>query len=442
MIGAQVVIGDQAEPFLGAALHSVEWVDYYAVVHTAPETPQGRHNWETVLKTVPEEKLRWHAMGSGLDFAAARNAALDLSSPGDYVLILDADEVHFPEWEGICKCYLDVGVDSITAAFYHLVVYRDAVQAVFPREIVFRKYPDTQFVGAVHEKLYTTRRQPVNADYRYMHYSYIKPQREVFTRWKRYSDMVGDTHHYDGQSPDHIIDDRVSVATRLSVEHPPAVRDVIDQYPVCPVALQGESKPESPQVGLALLKMPGDDKQARDMWATLAETKGTWWVEELEVDQGISLATALNTCFRRLLSDGYEYIGWIHPDMRFGDPEWLTGLLHELRCWPKIGKVCAANTRDTLPGGMIDGHEQCYLIRSSVLREIGLFDEGYVGIGGYEDWDMNMRVLNAGYRVVITPRSRVFHEGMATRSRRDTTAEAIANAEYFRAKWGSDKCPV
>jgi hypothetical protein len=440
MIGAQVIIGDQPEPFLEAALRSVDWVDYYAIVHTAPETPEGRHNWETVLQTVPEEKLRWHAMGSNLDFAAARNASLDLAGLGDYILILDADEVHFPEWESICKCYLDAGVDSITAAFYHLVVYRDAVQAIFPREIVFRKYPDTQFIGAVHEKLYTTRRQPVNADYRYMHYSYIKPQREVFDRWKRYSDMVGDHHHYDGQNPDHIIDDRVSVATRLPVEHPPAVRDLIERYPVCPVALQGETEPEPPKVGLVLLVTEGDSGEATRVREEIERTPAL--IQAWGVEPGESLANALNAAFRYWLDLGCEYIGWVHPDMRFDDADWLAGLLHELRCWPRIGKVCAANTRDPSPKGIIDGHEQCFLIRSSVLREIGLFDEGYVGIGGYEDWDMNQRVLNAGYRVVVTPRSKVFHEGMATRSRRDTTAEAIANANHYREKWGTDECPV
>lgn len=441
MIGAQVIIGDLPEPFLEAALRSVEWVDYYVVVSTECASAEGERNRNVCREMIPKGKLRMDAMPGEhcTDFAAARNWALDLVPDGDFVMILDADECHYPEWESICQYYLVNGADSITAAFYHFVCYRDAVQAVFPREIVFRKYPNTQFVGRVHEQLHTTRRQPVTADYRYCHFSYLRPQPNVFERWRRYSEIEGEPNHYDGQNPDHIIDDRVSVATRFTLEYPPAVREVIEEYPVCPVALQGESEPEAPRVGLVLLKMPGDDQQAHDMWATLAETKGTWWVDELVVDQGVSLAEALNMCFRRLLADGYEYIGWIHPDMRFEDPEWLTGLLHELRCWPKVGKVCAANTRDMLPEDMIDGHEQCYLIRASVLREIGLFDEQFVGIGGWEDVDMHRRILNAGYRVCLTPRSLVFHEGMGTRSRRDTTAEQIHNAGVYRAKWGNNE---
>jgi GT2 family glycosyltransferase len=44
-------------------------------------------------------------------------------------------------------------------------------------------------------------------------------------------------------------------------------------------------------------------------------------------------------------------------------------------------------------------------VTAEVIRQVGLFDERFVGIGGYEDWDWNRRCLNAGYRVVLTPRS-------------------------------------
>jgi GT2 family glycosyltransferase len=448
----------------------VSWVDYCVVVSTGdPLAATTRDNWETVRNAVPPEKIRTVILPDSallsLDFAAARNLALQHVPDGDFVMILDADEVHYPDWESICQYYLVNGADSITAAFYHFVCFRDAVQAVFPREIVFRKYPDTQFVGKVHEQLHTTRRNPVTADYRYCHFSYLRPQPNVFERWRRYSVIEGEPHHYDGQSPEHIIDDRVSVATRFTLDYPPTVQDVIEDYPVCPVPLQGESEPDPPKVGLALLAKNDAELLPRCL-ETLRTTYGHFDVAAIDVgstdnsqtllaqeaaepraggrlellgvlEANASLAVALNTGFNHLRENGYDYIGWIHPDMRFDDPEWLTGLLHELRCWPKVGKVCAANTRDPIPEAIIDGHEQCYLIRRHVLDEIGLFDESFVGIGGYEDWDMNRRILNAGYRVVITPRAQVFHQGMATRSRRDTTAEQERNRDLYLAKWGT-----
>jgi hypothetical protein len=444
VIGAQVIIGDLEEPFLEAALKSVAWVDYVVVITTACASGEGMRNRVICRETVPVGKLFMEAMPGDFcqDFAAARNLALTRVPDGDFVLILDADEVHYPEWKDICGYYLAKGADSITAAFYHFVVYRDAVQAVFPREIVFRKTPETQFVGRVHERLHTPRRNPVEADYRYCHFGYLRGQANVFERWRRYSVIEGEPHHYDGQSPEHIIDDRVSVATRFTLDYPPAVQNVIERYPVCPVPLQGEGEIASPKVGLVALWTDEDKPLMKTMLETLGETWGQYELYTVHVAPGDSLARALNKGFHEALAAGCEYIGWIHPDMRFEHQWWLSGLLHELRCWPKVGKVCAANTRDQLPEDMIDGHEQCYLIRASVLREIGLFDEGYEGIGGYEDWDMNRRCLTAGYRVVITPRAQVFHEGMATRSRRDTTAEQVANAAYYERKWGTVQCPV
>lgn len=470
MIGAQVIFGDLPEPFLAAALRSVGWVDYFATVCTAPETPGGKRNEEIVREVVPSGKLRWTTTGGELDFAKARNAALELVDDGDFVMIVDADDVHYPDWESISQYYLLNGADSVTAAFYHLVVYRDAVQAVFPREILFRKYPATQFVGKVHEQLHTQRRKAATADYRYLHLGYLRGQSNVFERWRRYSVIEGEPNHYAGQSPEHIIDDRVSVATRFSIEYPPALLDVIQDVPACPVPLQGEREPDPPKVGFVLLTkddaeiLPGalqslrgtfghfdvaafDMRSSDDSVMVLSQEASEHRAGGQLTLAGIlswdtPLAEALNLGFRYLLEAGYDFIGWIHPDMRFDDPHWLEGLLHEMRCWEQLGKVCAANTRDTLPADLVDGQEQCYLIRRSVLEEIGLFDERFVGIGGYEDWDMNQRILNAGYRVAITPRAQVFHKGMATRSRRDTTSEQIANAAYFESKWGSNACPV
>lgn len=54
---------------------------------------------------------------------------------------------------------------------------------------------------------------------------------------------------------------------------------------------------------------------------------------------------------------------------------------------------------------------------------------------GYEDWDLNNRIRQDGFRVIIDPSSKVFHKGMQTRIRRDTTAEQIHNSEVYLAKW-------
>lgn len=154
-----------------------------------------------------------------------------------------------------------------------------------------------------------------------------------------------------------------------------------------------------------------------------------------------SLAETMNYGFAELMKrQECEYIGWIHPDMLFTN-NWLSNLVFLLETDFSIGKVCAYNIRDNEPNfsGWIEGHEQCYLIRRGVLLQIGLFDTRFKGIGGHEDHDMNNRIRQHGWHVVIYSQSKVFHAGMATRSRRDTSEEQRQNAERYFLKWGRYK---
>jgi len=54
----------------------------------------------------------------------------------------------------------------------------------------------------------------------------------------------------------------------------------------------------------------------------------------------------------------------------------------------------------------------CVLFRREILDKIGLFDKDYFAY--FEDTDLSMRILLAGYRVVYTPKTVVSHKGGAT----------------------------
>lgn len=476
-IGTQTLIGQNEEPFLEAALRSVPWVDYFVVVNTAPDSVFGKQNQATVEKVAAELgiELRFKNFIPDPDglfsFGEARNMALSMSDPDDYVFIVDSDDVHFPEWELQVKTYIEQGYDSITAHYFHLMVFKDVYQAVYPREIIYRNYDGTQWTQGVHEQLVNKKDWSVVSTYHYMHYGYIKPQEQVFRRWKFYSDIVGDVHHYDGQDPKNIVSDRLSVSKVLQIAHPAVVREVLEAYPSCPDGALNENWEVMPaeKVGLVLLTY-NDASNLPTALAGLARTKQVYSnFEVIAIDMGstdnsvelmdeyvdiigldiyetgelLPLASTLNFGFNifRQRHD-IQYIGWVHPDMRFDDALWLSCLVDDLRSRPRIGKICAANTRDNVPADYLVGHEQCYILRKEILNSIGLFDEGYKGIGGYEDWDMNLRIMNHdNYKVMISPRALVYHEGMATRSRRDTTADQIHNAQYYHNKWGTDKAP-
>lgn len=154
-----------------------------------------------------------------------------------------------------------------------------------------------------------------------------------------------------------------------------------------------------------------------------------------------SLTKTMNAGFINLMSrQECNFIGWIHPDMIF-TPNWLSELVATLNCHPEIGKVCSFNTRDGLPQteDFIEGQEQAYIVKRGVLLKVGLFDEKFIGIGGWEDEDLNARITQDGWKVVIAPKSKVWHKGMATRERRDTTEEQIHNTNVYRMKWGDNR---
>ena len=106
------------------------------------------------------------------------------------------------------------------------MVYRNRFQFVAPREIGFRS-ESSRFEGVVHESLETPRHLPRVVPYRYVHYGYVKPQAEVFERWCFYAELEGDATRYDGQPPDHILDDRIPLSQEFDMAHPPAVAEFI-----------------------------------------------------------------------------------------------------------------------------------------------------------------------------------------------------------------------
>lgn len=159
----------------------------------------------------------------------------------------------------------------------------------------------------------------------------------------------------------------------------------------------------------------------------------------IEFDKDTSLTEALNAgiryFFERERDDQHYDICWIHNDMTFLDG-WLDGLQKYLVDHPECGRVSSHNMRDELAPER-SGNELPFLIRGHVLKQVGLFDERFIGIGGREDWDLNNRIVRDGWTVMITPESRVHHIGMATRSLRNTDPEAGHNAGVYFQKWNT-----
>lgn len=152
-----------------------------------------------------------------------------------------------------------------------------------------------------------------------------------------------------------------------------------------------------------------------------------------------SLVHALNAAYSFLLSySQYSYFGIIHPDMKFPNPEWLVQLKHEMEIYPFIGRHCASMQLNLLTHNA-PGAEGANLTRREVLQIVGLYDETYRGIGGYEDWDYHRRMTQYGFETWTSAKSKVWHHTMGTRGKLWTLEDQLANAEYYERKWGDTK---
>jgi GT2 family glycosyltransferase len=171
------------------------------------------------------------------------------------------------------------------------------------------------------------------------------------------------------------------------------------------------------------------------------------------------LSVALNVGIERCIQRGAKLICWIHADMKFNeDKHWLETLIKMLHERPDIGKLHpeCVNDQHRAKGTERPGNNCPWVMKVSTmlridalrkerggrhsnraLHEHEYFNEAYIGIGGREDWDLNNYVLDLGLKVLITPESVVWHEGMGTRKRRDTNPEANANAGLHQILHGT-----
>lgn len=474
------IVGQFQEPFLEAAMRSVGWADGFAVVNTDPENGPGQQNERIVRNVVPREKLRLEHLRMGtFDFAKARNKALELIPEGAWVLIVDADDVHWDVFEGICREAIQKP-GTYACHFWHLCLFKDLWHSQPHRKILFQRTPGVRWVntmGAVHEELLgVPEPYEVIPDYRYWHGGYLKSPREVSRRWEFYRSLGAAIHDYDRTQPDRALDDWPRVCQIFTGEHPPAVREVLKGYPASPPDIFKGRDPrvspgptdQHPRVGLVMLTWddaenlkrclatlsrtvePFDlmvvDNGSTDATLDLLHTAQKEWTTPRYTDvrcrADLSLAQALNVGFDAMVNTArrpYDYIGWIHPDHSFEWWNWLTELRQAMDDHPEFAKLGA--TEAGHPQELRAGNSQCYLVRRTALETVGLFDEEFIDCGGWEDWDHNRRLLEVG-EVMIWPDALVRHEAMSTRARHDNVEAAKRNGGYYTEKWGDSDPPV
>lgn len=131
------------------------------------------------------------------------------------------------------------------------------------------------------------------------------------------------------------------------------------------------------------------------------------------MNTGLELATGDYYCF--LNNDTVVVRGWLEEMLKAFENE-KVGLVS-----PTFGNVRSIQSVNFNKGQQFDLIVDdpllligvCFLIKKEVMDKIGKWDDT-LGLGGGEDNDMCIRVINAGYKLAIARRSYIYHYGSAS----------------------------
>jgi len=219
-LAINLLIGPAPEPYLLNVLQSLSWVDEVVIVSSSKTV-----FWLKSKGKFPNVKVvEYFDFFKEFNFSDARNLAKDFTT-SDWILKVDADEIYPDDAEEkIRKIINDPVADCYSVEFWHFMRDIFNYQFIQPQEVLFRNIPRIRWGLGVHEGLQGVESRAA-VPVRYFHLGYIKPQREVWERWKLY-DKIGGTKCAEVSDPDHILDDRE--VTPFTGEYPSALRDFVD----------------------------------------------------------------------------------------------------------------------------------------------------------------------------------------------------------------------
>ena len=195
-IACALCVGATREPYLAAALEAVSGAVDLLVVND--NSGLARSDNTATLEAsafAARGALRVHR-NPFLDFADMRNRAFAgvraLSEPPDWVLFLDADEVHGEQVRYIAReilPHVPAEVGNVDAYTYHFWGTPRWITDVARRFVFFRYAPDIAWVNPVHEKIVNLRGRALVLPYAYHHYGNVVPPATLARKQGRYFDL-------------------------------------------------------------------------------------------------------------------------------------------------------------------------------------------------------------------------------------------------------------
>ncbi len=251
-IAINMIIGEFDEPFLKYVMAAAQWVDEIVAVDTSKDQRNFKLFKDLLGNISKCQIINYWDYEADFSFEKARNLAKKMTTPGGYIWKLDADEVYYNSFEQTVRG-LDFDKDIYEVEFYHFMLDIFHYQYIETKEVLFKNDPAIQWTKGTHEGLIGGTSRGKLQD-KFCHLGYVKSQKEVFKRWQKYVEIEGRPEWYDGQDPEHILDDRAEVCREFDYEYPEALREYVKTAP----RIINQKANRLPKLGL-ILPVVGDD---------------------------------------------------------------------------------------------------------------------------------------------------------------------------------------
>ena len=196
MIACALCVGDTYEPYLEATLASIERVVDLLVVNNNAAQPRTANIATIEASTFAAQSRLLVIERPFVDFATMRNDAFaplrERLTPRDWVLWMDADEVHGGQLLEVKRVLDQASADvaHVDAYTYHFYGTFRWFTDIARRMCAYRYSPELHWVNRVHERLHGLRGRAIVLPYVYHHYGNVRLPADFAARYRKYNELI------------------------------------------------------------------------------------------------------------------------------------------------------------------------------------------------------------------------------------------------------------